>query len=115
MEIGFYHPARGYWQTIGEPSQDILDTYPSGTARVPIKPGGNYTWDGSSWIEASPDLSALAVEIRLKRNNLLSGSDWTQVADAPVDQAAWASYRQALRDIPQQSGFPSSVLWPQEP
>ena len=38
--------------------------------------------------------------MRLERNRLLAASDWTQVADAPVDRAAWATYRQALRDIP---------------
>ena len=56
-----------------------------------------------------------ADEIRDKRNQLLSASDWTQVADAPVDQSAWAAYRQALRDVPQQVGFPSSVIWPDQP
>ena len=38
--------------------------------------------------------------MRAKRNELLAQSDWTQVADAPVDQEAWATYRQALRDFP---------------
>jgi hypothetical protein len=46
---------------------------------------------------------------------LLKESDWTQVADAPVDQSAWADYRQALRDVPQQSGFPQEVVWPTKP
>ena len=38
--------------------------------------------------------------MRLRRDALLAASDWTQVADAPVDRAAWAAYRQALRDFP---------------
>ena len=38
--------------------------------------------------------------MRNHRNRLLAESDWTQVADAPVDQQAWATYRQALRDFP---------------
>lgn len=54
-------------------------------------------------------------EIRAQRNTLLTASDWTQVADAPVDQAAWATYRQALRDLPQQPGFPHDVVWPTSP
>lgn len=57
----------------------------------------------------------LEVEARAERNALLAASDWTQVADAPVDQAAWAAYRQALRDIPQQAGFPHDVVWPEQP
>jgi hypothetical protein len=51
--------------------------------------------------------------IRQTRNELLSGSDWTQVADSPVDKDAWATYRQALRDIPDQAGFPWEVTWPE--
>jgi len=54
-------------------------------------------------------------EIRDKRNRLLAKSDWTQLADAPVDRNAWAIYRQALRDIPEQTGFPQSVTWPVPP
>lgn len=54
-------------------------------------------------------------EVRKQRNNILADSDWTQVADAPVDQAAWATYRQSLRDIPQQDGFPTDVVWPDKP
>ena len=38
--------------------------------------------------------------MRAVRNDLLAQSDWTQVADAPVDRQAWATYRQALRDFP---------------
>jgi hypothetical protein len=54
-------------------------------------------------------------KVRTKRNKLLAECDWTQVADAPVDQAAWATYRQALRDITEQDGFPTSVDFPAEP
>jgi hypothetical protein len=56
-----------------------------------------------------------ANQIRADRDKLLAASDWTQVLDATVDQAAWAAYRQALRDIPQQSGFPENVIWPVAP
>ena len=52
---------------------------------------------------------------RIERNARLAESDWTQVADAPVDKAAWATYRQALRDITTQDGFPGSIEWPTQP
>ena len=55
-----------------------------------------------------------ANEVRAKRNQLLVQSDWTQVADVPVDKAAWAIYRQALRDITTQEEFPLEVIWPEE-
>jgi len=66
----------------------------------------------------NPDERALeqeAEEVRTQRDALLKESDWTQVADAPVDQSAWANYRQALRDLPEQEGFPQEVVWPQKP
>jgi hypothetical protein len=52
---------------------------------------------------------------RQKRNDLLAASDWTQLPDAPVDASAWSNYRQALRDVPSQSGWPYDVNWPSEP
>ena len=53
--------------------------------------------------------------IRADRDKKLRESDWTQLADAPVDKAAWATYRQALRDVPAQAGFPWDVKWPEQP
>lgn len=70
--------------------------------------------DGS-WAMPKPPLEEQERAARTKRDRLLIASDWTQVADAPVDQAAWATYRQALRDIPQQAGFPDDVTWPTKP
>lgn len=58
---------------------------------------------------------ALAQAIRYGRDQRLAASDWTQVADAPVDAAAWATYRQALRDVPAQAGFPDNITWPETP
>ena len=56
-----------------------------------------------------------ASEVRTERNEKLSASDWTQLADAPVDKTAWATYRQALRDITAQAGFPWTITWPDAP
>ena len=56
-----------------------------------------------------------ADEVRADRDSKLANSDWTQVADAPVDKVAWATYRQALRDVPAQAGFPWTVKWPTQP
>ena len=65
------------------------------------------------------DASAAKVEaqwavIRTERNAKLVASDWTQVADAPVDAAQWATYRQALRDITNQTN-PFIIVWPAVP
>lgn len=56
-----------------------------------------------------------ANNIRSNRDRRLSECDWTQVADAPVDKAVWATYRQALRDVPAQAGFPYDITWPEKP
>ena len=56
-----------------------------------------------------------ASAVRKSRGNKLAECDWTQVADAPVDKAAWATYRQALRDISAQEGFPWTITWPDAP
>ena len=56
-----------------------------------------------------------AKSVRTQRGEKLKESDWTQVADAPVDQAAWATHRQALRDITSQPGFPWTIEWPEQP
>ena len=53
--------------------------------------------------------------LRLWRDALLKASDWTQVEDAPTDKAAWAFYRQALRDLPNQSNDPSKLKFPTAP
>ena len=56
-----------------------------------------------------------AKAVRQQRGEKLKETDWTQVADAPVDKAAWATYRQALRDVTAQAGFPWNVEWPTQP
>ena len=56
-----------------------------------------------------------SANVRGYRDGLLAASDWTQVADAPVDKTAWATYRQALRDASAQEGFPYTVEWPTQP
>lgn len=60
-----------------------------------------------------------AKSVRTQRGEKLKDSDWTQVADAlldaPVTKTAWAEYRQALRDVTNQEGFPWTITWPEQP
>lgn len=57
-----------------------------------------------------------AEEIRLRRDQLLAATDWTQTVDVPqATKDKYAAYRQALRDVPQQPGFPDNIQWPVEP
>ena len=88
-------------------------TTPEGS--VPFTPEEEAEWDAMEAEYAAGANDRAAAEIRTERDAKLTESDWTQVIDAPVDQAAWATYRQALRDIPDQEGFPNEVTWPVEP
>jgi hypothetical protein len=53
--------------------------------------------------------------LRLQRDELLKASDWTQLTDAPIDKAAWATYRQALRDLPSSNSDPRAIELPTQP
>jgi hypothetical protein len=57
-------------------------------------------------------------QLRAERNNKLSLCDWTQVADAPLSveqKAAWAAYRQELRDLPENTEDAANPEWPSQP
>ena len=57
-----------------------------------------------------------AAEVRAERNTKLVATDWTQVGDAPqAIKDIYTTYRQALRDLPAQSGFPNEIIWPVQP
>ena len=56
-----------------------------------------------------------AANVRRSRTEMLQDCDWTQIADSTADKATWATYRQQLRDITTQSGFPWTVTWPTQP
>jgi len=56
-----------------------------------------------------------AASVRNQRTEKLKDCDWTQIADSTADKTAWATYRQALRDITAQSGFPWTITWPDAP
>jgi len=56
--------------------------------------------------------------VRAQRDAKLTVCDWTQLPDAPLSagaKTAWGAYRQALRDVPEQAGFPVDVAWPVAP
>jgi hypothetical protein len=77
METGFFHNARGYWQTTGEVPQSVLDGYPDGTVNVPIKPGSGYEWVGSAWVLLAVDIAtirAAAISAMLARINAFTAT-----------------------------------------
>lgn len=104
-----------------------------------VRPGARWrmanTYDNlvATWEDAEPcptlaelesawpgvQTAQLAATARAERDRLLSVSDPQALPDYPhVDQAArdaWLAYRQALRDVPEQAGFPAAINWPEVP
>jgi len=72
-----------------------------------------------AWKASLPDPTAeQAAQAREKRDRLLAESDWTQVLDAPISaecREEFRVYRQKLRDITEQEGFPLEIVWPEMP
>ena len=95
----------------------VVDDAPPTSVQVPVV----LTDRDAGWVDIpfeevkqeALDTYLLIQRMRMKRDRLLQESDWTQLNDAPVDREAWAQYRQALRDLPQQEGFPGEVVWPE--
>ena len=83
---------------------------------LPEKPSplAIFDYDKGEW-DLQLTYNAEMQALRSRRQALLQESDWTQVADAPVDRQAWADYRQALRDLPANIDDPSDVIWPERP
>lgn len=72
-------------------------------------------WQGEVTVEEVPET---ADEIRARRDRLLAATDWAVLPDSPLDAQsleAVKTYRQALRDVPQQEHFPGAITWPQMP
>jgi hypothetical protein len=97
--VEMYAPVR-YWEELKTP---VVEVSPGQTGSVQVTP------------PTAPTAAQVAV---LQRNALLADSDWTRLDDAPFtaeQKSAWAAYRQQLRDITAQSGFPDSINWPAKP
>ena len=65
-----------------------------------------------------PPVPPTAEEVRAQRDSLLLKTDWIVVRAQEVGDEipeGWSQYRQALRDIPEQIGFPADVQWPDPP
>lgn len=76
--------------------------------------------DGSGIVAGEPPSGWAADQLRARRTALLARCDWTQVGDAPLSpeqKAAWAAYRQELRDLPadQPDASPDTINWPEPP
>jgi hypothetical protein len=97
---------------VGDFADDLFYISNGKAIQKPLSPNDDYVWnpDTKKWVY-SKTTDDLANDAIIKRNDLLLASDWTQLQDAPADKQAWAEYRQHLRDVTQQSGFPITIDW----
>ena len=83
---------------------------------IPFTAEEEASWaaEQAAWAAGANDRKA--AEVRTERNTKLAATDWTQGADTPqVIKDKYAPYRQTLRNVPAQSGFPDTVVWPEQP
>jgi len=119
------HPNTSFPKSLSAETLAAFDVYEVVQASVPTVDERVYSitpsvqqidgvWTQTWKVEKLPEEHA-AANVRAERDRLLMRCDWTQVVDATVDKAAWLVYRQALRDITAQDGFPWEVTWPEKP
>lgn len=148
MNAYSFHPITGGFLGVDFAQESPLEPgiflLPAGTTFVEppqVSEGQQAVWLGDSWevqdilapeplgsvnpsSTQTPEATTTAPQpltwgtIRAERNQLLTQSDWTQLADAPLTQEqknAWVVYRQALRDVPSSFFTPEEVVWPEQP
>ena len=81
---------------------------------VPFTAEEEAEWDAMQAEFAASADDRKAEEVRQERDLLLSETDWMALGDVTMSDE-WRTYRQALRDIPAQEGFPNTVTWPTKP
>ena len=76
-------------------------------------PYADFDYTTKQWVV---NTAMVVFKVLEKRKKLLASSDWTQMPDVLLaTKTAWATYRQALRDITKQSGYPTNIIWPTSP
>lgn len=122
----FFVPSDGsYFVEISEPSEKFLEEHPrpEGAIEVDERPEEYYDYVDGSWVEnADRKLSVLSSRARMERDSkLFSEVDpiasnnlrWAELTSEK--QAEWTQYRTDLLNVPQQSGFPTTINWPTKP
>lgn len=122
--------AKAFWDSINSLPDSVTPTDSTGTAKDrvytdapsfdPLTKEVSFTWVESdsaltqTWAVADKSNDAKAEAIRAKRNSLLRDTDYYALSDVTMS-SEMNTYRQALRDVPQQTDFPTTVTWPTKP
>jgi hypothetical protein len=123
-ETGEYEGTATAWENPMDRGTFLLPSNSTDIAPPTIEAGERRRWDGQQWVvEPIPpptpeQAEVLAERARQRRELLLMTTDFTQLPDVPISGALrteFSAYRQALRDLPQQPGWPETVVWPVKP
>lgn len=99
---------------VGSQYHNLVTDAPADMGTPPDE-GYEFDYTTKTW---QPNLAYLFHITKDRRDQLLTESDWTQLPRSPLtveQQEIWAAYRQELRDVPQQAGFPLTIVWPTPP
>ena len=102
----------------GEFPENILHTETAVNASVPELVDGVWTLPWVVRDKTEDEIASEASSVRYERDAKLALCDWTQMPDSPLDdstKASWATYRTELRDVTEQTGFPTDITWPTAP
>ncbi len=98
-------------------SKYYIDVLTNTLVAIPEKPNLWFDFDFTTKQWVGNEVRA-RFDVNERRKKLLIASDWTQLPNNPLStekQTAWATYRQELRDITNQSEYPLNVTWPTKP
>lgn len=115
-ETGFYHPDRGYWQTVSQPSDDVLASYPEGTVEVPLKPGPWHAWNSTAWVDqGAPTPTPADVDAERARRTLaghtvtVTGYGDIPLQGRPEDQINYLGLKDTASDL-KAAGYTAPVI-----
>jgi len=122
MELGFYHPDRGYWQAIGGELEELLATYPDGTINVPLKPSADHEWQDGEWVYVEPPpppvpdrVTARQFKLQLLQAGLLASVEGWIATQSQAVQIAYANSGTFVRDEPMMAaGFAGLGFTPEQ-
>lgn len=124
MKRYFYSDTHGYMAVIADQHGVIHFDMPQDAVEIEQQPSPLHKYENAQWVAPTQDEidKATADIVRADRNLLLyrevdpiasNALRWASLS--AEQQQAWADYRQALLDVPQQAGFPHNVTWPSTP
>ena len=108
MIENFFHIVKQHWDYQASVDESVTTLEAGSTAEA--------VYDEAAVLAAAqPPAEDLPMLARIERDYRLQQTDWMMFSDTATPSQAWLDYRQALRDVPSQAGFPDNITWPTKP